>query len=167
MTTSGRGGGRERFLARAAELGVEIETRAYPAGTHTAQDAAEAIGCDVAQIVKSLVFEAVDADGTRRPILVLVSGADRVDLQRLTEAAGAARIRRPDADAVREATGYAIGGIPPFGHDTPLPTYLDAELLRHDVVWAAAGTPRDNAAFSPGELRRLTDAAVVSVRMQD
>lgn len=145
-------------------MGVELTTRAFPEGTHTADAAAAAIGCEVAQIVKSLVFEAVGHDDSRWPVLALVSGADRVDPQLLAEAAGAARIQRADADAVRTATGYAIGGIPPFGHETSLPTYLDPALLQHDVVWAAAGTPRDNAPFDPHQLQQLTGATVVTVR---
>lgn len=145
-------------------MGVDLTTSTYPEGTHTAEAAAAAIGCEVAQIVKSLVFEAVGHDDTRWPVLVLVSGADRVDPQLLAQAAGAARVRRADADAVRAATGYAIGGIPPFGHDTSLPTYLDPALLQHDIVWAAAGTPRDNAPFDPHQLQQLTGAMVVTVR---
>lgn len=124
-----------RFLATFDDPDA-VEIRRYPAGTRTAADAAAAIGCDVAQIVKSLVFA---ADG--EPVLVLTSGANRVDVDRVAELLGAARVTKADADLVRSATGFAIGGTPPFGHPAPLPTLVDRDLLDHEIVWAAAGTP--------------------------
>ena len=141
---------RTRFLAAAAELGLEPDVRTYPAGTRTAQDAADAIGCDVDQIVKSLVFVADNG----RPVLALTSGGRRVDPARLAQLVGAGRVRKADADEVRTATGFAIGGTPPFGHPAPLDTYLDPHLLGFDRVWAAAGTPTDVFALTPDELRR-------------
>ena len=151
--------------ARVAEalirLGITTEVREMPASTRSATEAAAAVGCDVAMIVKSLVFRSVDAD---EAILVLVSGGDRVDEVRLADVVGQA-VQRADASFVRERTGYAIGGVPPLGHERPVATYMDEGLLAHDVVWAAAGTP--NAVFSvaPHELARATEAEVVSVSM--
>lgn len=152
--------GRERFEARAAEHGLVPDTRSFPQGTRTAEQAAEAVGCDVAQIVKSLVFVA-QVDGRDVPILALTSGANRADPTALARATGADRVRKADADEVRAATGYAIGGTPPFGHATTLPTFVDPDLLEHEVVWAAAGTPTEVFALPPGELVELTGATVV------
>ncbi len=150
-------GGQTRFEMAAERLGVTVEATHYPAGTRTAADAAAAIGCDVAEIVKSLVFV---ADG--RPILVLTSGANRVDPERLAAVAGAETVTRADADAVRAATGFAIGGTPPFGHDAPLDTYLDEDLLGYDTVWAAAGTPSACFPIAPTELGRAADATTAA-----
>lgn len=145
---------RTRFLTAAAGLGIDISPVTYPEGTHTAEDAAAAIGCDVAQIVKSLVFVAVDDGGAQRPVLALTSGARRVDTGALATAVGATRVRKADAEEVRAATGFAIGATPPFGHPTPLPTLLDPHLSEHDEVWAAAGTPRDVFPLTPSDLLR-------------
>jgi Cys-tRNA(Pro) deacylase len=131
--------------------GLDIEVREFPEGTRTAVDAAAAIGVDVAQIVKSLAFR-VD-DGI---VMALVSGPDRLDEAKLAKACGGTEVGRADANAVRAATGYPIGGVPPFGHTTPLPTYVDQNLLRHDEVWAAAGTPRHVFALTPADLVRLS-----------
>lgn len=133
--------------------GLDIEVREFPAGTRTAGDAAAAIGVAVAQIVKSLAFRVDD-----RIVMALVSGPDRLDEAKLAAVAGGAEVARADADSVREATGYPIGGVPPFGHRSPLPTYVDRHLLDHDEVWAAAGTPRHVFALTPADLVRLTGA---------
>lgn len=146
-----------RFEDWLQEQGLGLEVRRYPAGTRTAVDAARAIGCDVAQIVKSLVFT---VDG--QPVIVLVSGANRLDPGRL-EALTGAPVGRADADAVRAATGYAIGGVPPFGHATPLPTYMDADLTAFDVVWAAAGRPDAVFPIAPGRLAELSGAQVAQL----
>ncbi len=148
----------ERFRARAVAIGVDVEVRAFPQGTRTAADAAAAIGCEVAQIVKSLVF---DADGV--PVLALTSGANRVDESRLAEHLGAAHVRKADADQVRAATGYAIGGTPPFGHDTTITVLCDRDLLDHDEVWAAAGTPSTVFPLTPATLLTATGATVVEL----
>jgi prolyl-tRNA editing enzyme YbaK/EbsC (Cys-tRNA(Pro) deacylase) len=148
----------DRFLERAAALGVDVQPRRFPDGTRTAQDAAAAVGCDVAQIVKSLVFIA-DA----RPVLVLTSGANRVDEAKLAAATGASEVRKATADEVRAATGYAIGGTPPFGHDTRLEVLCDEYLLHHDVVWAAAGTPMDVFDLSPSTLLAASGASRADV----
>lgn len=150
----------ERFLTRAEGLGVDVTVSEFPEGTRTAKDAAAAVGCDVDAIVKSLVF-VVDA----RPVLLLVSGGGRVDERRLATMLGAAEVRKADAGEVREATGYAIGGTPPFGHtgsgvDEVL---LDPTLLEHEVVWAAAGTPSAVFPIAPAQLVAAAQARVVDV----
>ena len=126
----------------AERLGLAIAIRAMPQSTRTADEAAAACGCDVGQIVKSLVFA---GKATGAPYLLLVSGRNRVNEKAAAGAIGEA-LTRPDADAVRSSTGFAIGGIPPFGHATAMPTFLDGDLLGYDIVWAAAGTP--SAVFS-------------------
>ena len=141
----------------ARRLGVELETREFPAGTRTAEDAARAIGVQVGQIVKSLVF-AVDGS----PVMALVSGANQLDERLLAAAAGGQRASRVDADTVRAATGFPVGGVPPFGHD--LAVYVDRDLLAYPVVWAAAGTPRDNFAIAPADLVRASSGTVCELR---
>ena len=132
----------------------------FPAGTRTAVDAANAIGCDVGQIVKSLVFVAAD-----RPVVALVSGANRLDERRLELAAGQP-VRKAGAEVVRAATGYSIGGVPPFGHAQALPVYLDRDLLGFDVVWAAAGRPDSVFAITPARLLELSSAQVADVKFE-
>lgn len=151
----------DRFLATFDDPGG-VEVRRYPAGTRTAADAAAAIGCDVAQIVKSLVFT---ADG--EPVLVLTSGANRVDVQAVARHLGAGQVRKADAAVVRTATGFAIGGTPPFGHATPLRALVDRDLLEHDVVWAAAGTPDAVFPLSPQVLVQRSGASVAGVAEGD
>lgn len=148
-----------RVSAAAEALGLAVTVRLMPDSTRTAAEAAAACGCDVGQIVKSLVFRGKD---TGRPLLLLVSGANRVNEKGVAVSLGEQLIR-PDADFVRSATGYAIGGIPPLGHATPLATWLDRDLLQYPVVWAAAGTP--NAVFSvdPDRLRAAVEATVLDV----
>jgi prolyl-tRNA editing enzyme YbaK/EbsC (Cys-tRNA(Pro) deacylase) len=148
----------ERVVQAAAASGLAIEPHEFPEGTRTAQDAAQAIGVEVGQIVKSLAFK---ADG--EVILVLVSGSNRLDEQKLAAAAQASTIERADADAVRAATSFAIGGVPPFGHPAGLRTYVDTDLLGYDVVWAAAGTPRHVFAIAPDDLVRVSGAVPASV----
>ena len=151
--------GVSRFLEAARVLGHEVEVRRFPEGTHTAADAARAIGCDLAQIVKSLVFV---ADG--RPLLALTSGVNRVDTQKLRALAGAASLRRANADEVRSATGFPIGGTPPFGHPEPIATLIDEDLMRHDEVWAGAGGPDAVFGIAPEELRTATGGRVADLR---
>jgi Cys-tRNA(Pro) deacylase len=148
----------ERVAAAARALGLEIAPQEFPAGTRTAEDAARAIGVDVGQIVKSLVFL---ADG--EPVLVLVSGANLLDEAKLAAVSGAAAVTRADADAVRTATGYPVGGVPPIGHATPLRVFVDEELLAFDEVWAAAGTPHCNFAAAPSALVQATGGVVADV----
>lgn len=144
--------------ARAAGLAIAIQV--LQEGTRTAEQAAAACRCDVAQIVKSLVFRRADDGG---PVLLLVSGRHRVDEAVAAEQIGSA-IVRPDAAFVRTHTGFAIGGIPPFGHATTLPTFLDGTLLQYDRVWAAAGTPTTLFAITPDALLQATGAKVIRVR---
>jgi Cys-tRNA(Pro) deacylase len=145
--------------ATALDLSITIEE--FDAGTRTAEDAAKAIGCTVAQIVKSLLFV---VDG--RPTMALVSGANRLDEKKLAGACEVSRkkVKRSDAETAREATGFTIGGVPPFGHTRQLPTYIDQDLMQFDLVWAAAGTP--NAVFSvrPQDLVRVTAGTVVHLK---
>lgn len=141
-----------RFQAAAEELGVLADPVRYPAGTRTAADAAAAVGCDVGQIVKSLVF----ATPTKL-VLALTSGANQVDTDRLGELAGE-EINLAEPEAVRVATGFAIGGTPPFGHLNPLPVWIDEDLLAYDTVWAAAGTPDSCFPIAPAQLVAATGA---------
>jgi prolyl-tRNA editing enzyme YbaK/EbsC (Cys-tRNA(Pro) deacylase) len=144
----------------AAALRLDIAVREMPDSTRTAEKAAAAVGVTVGQIVKSLVFMGATSG---KPYLLLVSGTNRVN-----EAGVAAHLgeglKRPDADAVRALTGYAIGGIPPFGHDTPIATYIDGDLLQYDIVWAAAGTPKAVFSVAPGKLKDATKAIVIDVK---
>jgi len=147
-----------RVVEAGAALGVAVAVVRFPEGTRTAQDAAAAIGCDVAAIVKSLVL-ASDAG----PVLALVSGANRADYGAVGAALGVGGVRRADAAAARAATGYAIGGTAPFGHPAPLPSVIDRDLLALDEVWAAAGTPDTVFAVTPAALQRATAAVVADV----
>jgi prolyl-tRNA editing enzyme YbaK/EbsC (Cys-tRNA(Pro) deacylase) len=143
----------ERFTESARRLGVEPRIRRFPEGTKTAGDAARAIGCDVAQIVKSLVFI---ADGS--PVIAFTSGANRVDPSKLAQVAGVTEARRASPEEARAATGFAVGGTPPFGHPDSLPAYIDPTLLAFQEVWAAAGTPDSVFPLPPSELRRAAGA---------
>jgi Cys-tRNA(Pro) deacylase len=142
-----------------AEIGLTVKQ--FPAGTRTAADAATAIGCDVAQIVKSLVFVAGG-----RPVVALVSGANRLDERRLAAAAGEP-VTKADAETARAATGYAIGGVPPFGHATDVPVFMDQDLMRYGVVWAAAGRPDSVFEIKPERLRNLSNATVLDLSAAD
>lgn len=148
---------RVRDAASALSLPIDIKIMAQP--TRTAEEAASACGCDVAQIVKSLVFTGAESG---RNYLLLVSGKNRVNETGVAAALGEA-LERPRADHVREVTGFAIGGIPPLGHATPLSTFIDEDLLAFDLVWAAAGTPNAVFACAPKRLRAAIEAQVVSV----
>jgi Cys-tRNA(Pro) deacylase len=136
-------------------MGVDVRPRTYPQGTRTAEDAARAIGVDVGAIVKSLVFT-VDEEA----VLALVSGANRLDEAKLAALAGGSRARRAGVDDVRRETGFAVGGVPPFGHRRRLRTFVDSDLLRYDRVWAAAGTPSANFDVDPERLVRVTEGTV-------
>ena len=141
----------DRVLSVLYGAGVTAEVREFPEGTHTAVQAAAAVGCEVGQICKSLVFR-VGAD----PLLVIASGSNRVDEERF----GATKA---DARWVREQTGFAIGGVPPVGHARAIETVIDEDLLGYDVVWAAAGTPRDVFGIEPRELVAVTGGRVARV----
>ena len=148
-----------RVTAAAKERGLEISTRRFPEGTKTAADAAAAIGVTVGQIVKSLVF-GVDNE----IVMALVSGSNQLDEKKLALAAGGAKCARVDADAVREATGYPIGGVPPFGHSTQLRVFVDPDLLQYDEVWAAAGTWNDNFGAAPADIVRVAGGIVTDLK---
>jgi Cys-tRNA(Pro) deacylase len=148
-----------RVVDAAAERGLAIEPREFDESTRTAADAARAIGVPGGAIVKSLVF-GVDDD----VVVALVSGDNALDEEKLATAHGGRRAHRVDADAVRVATGFPVGGVPPFGHATDLAVYVDEDLLAHDVVWAAAGTPHVNFACAPDDLVRATGGTVTPLR---
>ncbi|MEV0206850.1 YbaK/EbsC family protein [Streptomyces sp. NPDC050788] len=151
-----------RFAEALRELGlddVNDRIRRFPDATRTAAEAAAAIGCELSQICKSLIFA---ADGV--PVLVLMDGASRVDVERVREELGAEKVTRARADVVRESTGYAIGGVPPFGHRTKTRVLADRSLLEHDVVWAAAGNPHAVFPMEPKDLVAHAGATLVDVR---
>ena len=148
-----------RVVAAARERGLDITTRRFPEGTKTAQDAANAIGVSVGQIVKSLVF-GVDGE----IVMAYVSGANQLDEKKLALAAGGTKCSRVDADAVREATGYPIGGVPPFGHSSQLRIFIDPDLLQYDEVWAAAGTWNDVFGIEPHKLVEASGGAVTDLK---
>jgi prolyl-tRNA editing enzyme YbaK/EbsC (Cys-tRNA(Pro) deacylase) len=141
-------------------LGLPCQVVELPASTRTAQEAAQAIGWTVAQIVKSLIFRGM---GTGKPTLVLASGVNRVNEKRLGETAGEP-IDKADADFVCEHTGFAIGGVPPVGHPTPIETYIDADLLKYQEIWAAAGTPRAGFRLIPQDLQKMNHGSIVSIK---
>lgn len=143
----------------AGVLGHEIDVRRFPEGTRTAEDAARAIGCEVGQIVKSLVFVAGE-----RPVLALTSGSNRVDTGRLATLAGSHSARRATPEEARAATGFAVGGTPPFGHPQPVATFLDRDLLGYPEIWAAAGAPDAVFRTTPEELRRAALAEVADLK---
>ena len=148
-----------RVMEAARERGLEITTKRFPEGTKTAADAAAAIGVSVGQIVKSLVF-GVDTE----IVMALVSGSNQLDEKKLALAAGGAKCSRVDADAVRAATGYPIGGVPPFGHSTQLRVFVDPDLLQYDEVWAAAGTWNDVFGANPNDIVRVTGGVVTDLK---
>ena len=148
----------EKVQAAITAHGLAREVIELAVHARTSQQAAEALGVAVAQIVKSLVFT---ADGT--PLLVVASGANRVDERRLGELAGG-RIRRADPDTVKQATGYTIGGVPPIGLASPLAVYVDRDLLGYDLLYAAAGLPECVFPIAPDELVRATAGKVVDIK---
>ena len=152
-------GAAERFERAAEAAGIPVQIRRYPEGTRTAQDAALAVGCQIGQIVKSLVFV---ADGTA--FLALTSGANRADPKRLAGFLGAREVRRANADEAREATGFAIGGTPPFGHPQPIQVFVDRDLLGFELLWAAGGTPDSVFPIRPEDLIRAAGGIVEDFR---
>jgi len=147
-----------RVVAAASRRGIAIDVRRFPAGTRTAADAARAVGAEVAQIVKSLVFM---ADGS--PVIALVSGADRLDARRLADTLGVTSVERATGEEARAATGYAIGGIPPFGHERELTVVMDERLFNHETVWAAGGLLDAVFAIEPEQLRIAARARIAAV----
>jgi prolyl-tRNA editing enzyme YbaK/EbsC (Cys-tRNA(Pro) deacylase) len=149
-----------RFQAAAEAAGLHIHVTVMPAATRTAEEAAAACGCALGQIVKSLIFKGKE---TGRPYLLLVAGTNRVNEKAVAVLLSEA-IVRPDADFVRAATGFAIGGIPPLGHATPLVPYIDADLLQFGTVWAAAGTPHAVFAVDPKAVCATAGGVVIDVK---
>ncbi|MFJ5995965.1 YbaK/EbsC family protein [Streptomyces sp. NPDC092370] len=161
-TDAENSGAHPRFAEALRELGLGDlvrRVRRFPDATRTAAEAAAAIGCELSQICKSLIFA---ADGA--PVLVLMDGASRVDLELVRKELGADKVTRAKVDVVRETTGYAIGGVPPFGHRTRTRVLADRSLLEHDVVWAAAGTPYTVFPMAPADLVTHADGILVDVR---
>lgn len=147
------------FTERASDrYGFDVDVHEFPEGTKTAADAAEAVGCDVAQIASSI---AMDAGGDL--VVVVTSGANRVSEEKLADIRGADSVSMADAGRIRETLGWAIGGVPPFCHDAEVPVYMDATLTDHDTVWAAAGTPEAVFPIAPERVRDLSGATVVDI----
>ena len=141
-------------------LGYDYTVIEHAESTRTAQEAADRAGCELGQIVKSLIFRGKTSG---KPILVLTSGANRVDEKRIAAYAGEP-IGRADADFVRAATGFAIGGVPPIGHTQKMETYLDEDFLQHQTIWAAAGTPNAIFELRTEDLQKITDGKVARVK---
>ncbi len=141
-------------------LGYLYTVIEHAESTRTAQEAADRAGCELGQIVKSLIFKGSDSG---KPILVLTSGANRVDEKRISEYAGEP-IGRADADFVRAVTGFAIGGVPPVGHAQKMETYLDEDFLRHQTIWAATGTPNAIFELNTEDLQKMTGGKIVRVK---
>ena len=154
----------QKVITAAQTLGLTIEVVEFDQTTRTAPDAAAAIGCTVAQIVKSLCFMA-----NGEPVMALVSGDNRLDEKKLAalQNVGRKKVKRANADQVREATGFAIGGVPPFGHTNPMIIYIDEDLLQFDVVWAAAGTPHTVFAIPPEQLRDSTNGTIADLKTSE
>ena len=149
----------QRVVDAGRALGIDVRPVTFPEGTKTAQDAANAIGVAVGQIVKSLIFGVDEA-----VVLAYVSGANQLDERKLAAAAGGAKCHRVDADVVRTTTGFPIGGVPPFGSETQLRVFIDPDLLQYDEVWAAAGTWTDVFAIAPADLVRASAGLVTDLR---
>lgn len=147
-------------VQRALEaLGLSLQVIEMPDSTRTAQEAAQAVGCQVGQIVKSLVFK---TKRSQRPVLVVASGQNRVNEKKLESLLGEP-LGKADADFVRENTGYAIGGVPPVGHVQQIETFVDKDLFQYESIWAAAGTPRSVFCLTPDDLVRMTGGKVVDI----
>jgi prolyl-tRNA editing enzyme YbaK/EbsC (Cys-tRNA(Pro) deacylase) len=147
-----------RFETWLSSSDFDVKVKTFPDGTRTATDAARAVGCELGQIVKSLVFVAGG-----RPVVALVSGSNRLDEKLLGSAAGLP-VAKADAEMARSSTGYSIGGVPPFGHQTNIPVFMDRDLLGHDVVWAAAGRPDSVFEIEPERLRELSGATIIDLK---
>lgn len=148
-----------RVQDAATALGLDITVVEMPESTRTAEEAAAACGCELGQIVKSLIFRGAES---QKPYLLLVSGTNRVNEKKVAGELGE-RLERPDADFVRDTTGFAIGGVPPFGHAHPLDCYMDGDLTAHDLVWAAAGTPKCLFSVDPNALSKAAGARLITV----
>jgi len=154
----------QRVVEAAAQLGLTIAVTEFPQGTRTAVDAANAIGCTVGQIVKSLCFTVQG-----EPVMALVSGDNQLDERKLAAAFGVGRkqVKRADAETVKTATGFAIGGVPPFGHLRPMTIFVDKDLARYEVIWAAGGTPNAVFPITPGALTAVTGGRWLDLKRQE
>lgn len=141
------------------ELGFELNVMEFPASTRTAQEAADAIGCTIGQIAKSLIFK---GKSSQKPILIIASGTNRVNEKVVKEYIGE-KLEKADADFVLEHTGYAIGGIPPVGHTEPISTFIDEDLMQYSEIWAAAGTPNAVFKLTPNTLVEITKGTIIKV----
>jgi prolyl-tRNA editing enzyme YbaK/EbsC (Cys-tRNA(Pro) deacylase) len=150
----------QRVQESLQKLGLTLNVVELPASTRTAKDAANAIGCEVAHIAKSLVFRGGTSDS---PILVIASGTNRVNEKKVGALANE-KLGKADADFVRNRTGFAIGGVPPVGHIEPLKTYIDEDLFNYDIIWAAAGTPHAVFELKPEDLLKMTTGEVVAIK---
>ena len=143
-------------------LGLDLQVIELPGSTRTALEAAQAVGCQVGQIVKSLVFK---ARRSQRPILVVASGSNRVDERRI-EALIGEPLGKADADFVRQQTGFVIGGVPPVGHTQRLETFIDEDLMQYAEIWAAAGTPHAVFRLTPADLVKMTGGQVTAIKQE-
>ena len=152
----------QKVANAARQLGLNITIKEFQASTRTAEDAAKAIGCAVGQIVKSLLFV---VDG--QPIIALISGDNRLDEKKLSALrhVGRKKVKRAGAETARQATGFAIGGVPPFGHKNQLPTYIDEDFKQFDIIWAAAGTPNAVFPITPADLIQVTQGVVADLKI--
>ena len=150
----------QKVQAALQQLGMTLQVVELPDTTRSASDAAQAIGCGVEQIAKSLVFRSKQ---TQRPILIIASGTNRVNEKRIGELLGEP-IEKADADFVRQKTGYAIGGVPPVGHTEQPVVFIDEDLLHYDEIWAAAGTPHAVFRLLPADLVTMTNGRVVAIK---
>jgi len=153
----------QSVIDAAARRGVTLDVTVFDESTHTAAEAAAAVGAEIGQIVKSLVFVAPRQDAQPEPILCLVAGSNRVDVARLAAATGEPGIRRATAREVHDLTGFSIGGIPPIGHDRSIRVVMDPDLQRFPLVWAAAGRPTAVFPVSPATLEMIANAVVVPI----
>jgi len=143
-------------------MGFSFDVKELPDSTRTAQEAADSIGCTVSQIAKSLVFKEKKTD---RPILVIASGSNRVDVKKIQKSVGL-KLEKADANFVKDRVGYAIGGVPPVGHSEPLETLLDNDLKKHETIWAAAGTPFAVFQLKPDDLEPLTKGKWIDLSVE-
>jgi len=151
--------GQEEFRRKAKSLGLKLEIVSLPQSTRTAAEAAQAVGCQLGQIAKSIVFQSEKGN----PVLVIASGANRIDEEKLEKILGE-KIQKADADFVRQETGFVIGGVPPFGHKKKIITFIDKDLFNFSEIWAAAGDSFSVFKTTASELAKITDGQVIEVK---
>jgi prolyl-tRNA editing enzyme YbaK/EbsC (Cys-tRNA(Pro) deacylase) len=149
----------QKVQAALDSLGLSLQVVSLPASTRTSAEAAQAVGCQVGQIAKSIVFR---GQNSHRPVLVIASGSNRVNEKKIAAVLGEP-LAKADADFVRQRTGFVIGGVPPLGHVERLETFLDEDLLQHEQIWAAAGTPYAVFRLAPADLLKMTGGRVMSI----